>query len=291
MNFKDSDVKNSIQRVAAFVIRNKRNPKTINVAGRTLTLADYLKIPQIQTAKKNVQAFITKEKRCPNYVMVCGFNCTKEVYSKLFSISCTSTTKTTTKTTTTKPSTSTTTTRYVSKPYLLSSSWVKQDYDASCALNSIQQSVYKLTGLKISESTMYKLSYTHPKNGTGHDGINSIIKWINKNYKTNLSVSWKNLSDFGSSSKERWTNIGKMMSRADTAIFMHLGYTNGGASCSSGDNWHGHYEVFDIVNTGTMYIRALNSLSGGYLQDRKISVEECFMKRISQPSICIIKKK
>lgn len=35
---------------------------------------------------------------------------------------------------------------------------------------------------------------------------------------------------------------------------------------------------------------ALNSLSGGYLQDRKISVQETYMKGISQPSICIITK-
>ena len=280
MNFKDSDVKNSIQRVAAFVIRNKRNPKTINVAGRTLNLADYLKIPQIANAKKNVQAFIKEKGRCPNYVTICGFKCTKEVYTKLFNITCTSNSTNTTNATT----------RYVSKPHLLTKSWVKQDYDTSCALNSIQQAVYKLTGLKISESTMYKLGYTGV-NGTGHDGITNIIKWFNKQYNYDLKVIWKNLSDFGSSSKERWTNIGKMMSRKDTAIFAHMGYVNGGTTCTgSSSSWHGHYEIFDIVNTDTMYIRALNSLSGGYLQDRKISVEECMMKKISQPSICIIKK-
>ena len=149
------------------------------------------------------------------------------------------------------------TNRYVSSPYLLEKSWIKQDYDASCALNSIQETVYKLTGLKISEKTMYNLGYTHPKNGTGHDGINKIVSWINRTYKQNLSVSWKNLSDFGSTPKERWTNIGKLMSQKDKGVFMHIGYTNGGASCGSKDNWHGHYEVFDIVNVDTMYIRAL----------------------------------
>ena len=84
------------------------------------------------------------------------------------------------------------------------------------------------------------------------------------------------------------------MSRKDTAIFAHIMYRNGGSSCTSSiipKEDHGHYEVFDIVNVSTMYIRALNSLSGGYLQDRKISVEECFMKKISQPSVIIIQNK
>lgn len=230
---------------------------------------------QIEDAKKRVQAFIQKNKRNPRTVRVNKDTLSYAQYLKLI---------------TTTTTTTTTTNRYISQPYLLNSAWVKQDYDTSCALNSIQQSVYKLTGLKISESTMYKLGYTG-SSGTGHDGINQIIKWINKNYKTNLTVSWKNLKDFGNTSKEQWTNIGKMMSRKDTAMFAHIGYVNGGTGCTATSSWHGHYEVFDIVNTGTMYIRALNSLSGGYLQDRKISVEECMMKKISQPSLCIIQKK
>ncbi len=280
MSYTSAQIKSSIQRVTAFIRTNKRNPKTIKTGNNTLLFAQYLQLPQLVNAKKAIEEFRKQKGRLPNYVTICGFKCPKEVYSKLFSLTSTSNTS--------KTTVSSSQTRFVSSPYLLSSSWVKQDYDTSCALNSIQQSIYKLTGLKISESTMYKLGYTGA-NGTGHDGINNIIKWFNKQYHYDLKVSWKNLSDFGSTSKSRWNKIGELMSRKDTAIFAHILYHNGGTTTGSSHNY-GHYEVFDIVNTGTMYIRALNSLSGGYLQDRKISVEEAYMRGISQPSICIIKK-
>lgn len=282
MKYTNAEIKDSLQRVIKFLKINKKNPNYIGVKNDKLTVKEYNNLPTMQDAINRINKWIKNNNDYPNYVTILDIKMDKKEYSILFKGKLTSVSTSTKKTTVNK-------TRFVSSPYLLSSSWVKQDYDTSCALNSIQQSIYKLTGLKISESTMYKLGYTG-SNGTGHDGINNIIKWFNKQYHHDLKVSWKNLSDFGSSSKEKWTNIGKMMSRADTAIFMHIGYTNGGKSCSSGDNWHGHYEVFDVVNVGTMYIRALNSLSGGYLQDRKISVEECYMKRISQPSICIIQK-
>lgn len=282
MTYTKSEIKSSIQRVTAFITRNKRNPNTIKVGKDTLTLTQYLKLPQIIDGKQRILQYITNHNGTwPNYVTITDFNVPKDIYTKLYSLTPTSVN-------TNKPVQAKT--RFISEPYLLSSSWVKQDYDTSCALNSIQQSVYKLTGLKISESTMYKLGYTG-STGTSHEGIKKIIEWINRSYKQKLTIQFKNLSDFGSTSKERWTNIGTLMSRKDTAIFAHIGYTNGGTTCNNKDNWHGHYEVFDIVNVSTMYIRALNSLSGGYLQDRKISVEECFMKRISQPSIIIIQNK
>ena len=225
---------------------------------------------QIEDAKKRVTQFQKTNKRNPKTVKVGNNTLTWEQYQKL----------------TTTP---TTTNRYISKPYLQEKGWLKQDYDTSCALNSIQQSVYKLTGLKISEKTMYQLGYTG-SNGTSHDGINQIIKWINRKYKQNLTIQWKNLSSYGSTPKTRWTNIGKQITKPNVAIFAHIGYVNGGTTCTGTSKYYGHYEVFDIVNTDTMYIRALNSLSGGYLQDRKIAVEECMISKISQPSICVITK-
>lgn len=280
MKYTNAEIKDSLQRVIKFLKINKKNPNYIGVKNDKLTVKEYNNLPTMQDAINRINKWIKNNKSYPNYVNILDIKMDKKEYSILFKGKLTSI-STTKKITVNK-------TRFVSSPYLLSSSWVKQDYDTSCALNSIQQSIYKLTGLKISESTMYKLGYTG-SNGTGHDGINNIIKWFNKQYHYDLKVSWKNLSDFGSTSKSRWTRIGELMSRKDTAIFAHILYHNGGTTTGSSHNY-GHYEVFDIVNTKTGYIRALNSLSGGYLQDRKISVEEVYMRGISQPSICIIKK-
>lgn len=181
-------------------------------------------------------------------------------------------------------------TRYINKPFLLSKDWLKQDFQFDCALNSLQQCFYNLTELKVSESTMMKLGYTNC-GGTSHEGIKKIVEWFNKTYKQNIKVEFRNLSSFGSTPKERWENIGKIITNQNKSVFAHILYHNGGSECTKNKSKdHGHYEVFDIVNTETMYIRALNSLSGGYLQDRKISVQECFIKGISQPSIIILSK-
>lgn len=182
-------------------------------------------------------------------------------------------------------------TRYINKPFLLDKNWLKQENMYDCALNSLQQCFYNLTGVKVSESTMMKLGYTDSL-GTGHDGISAIVKWFNKTYNKNITVEFRNLSSFGSTPKQRWEAIGKLITQKNVCIFAHLLYHNGGSECpkpTSKD--HGHYEVFDIVNTDTMYIRALNSLSGGYLQDRKISVEECFMNHTPHPSVIVLTKK
>lgn len=165
--------------------------------------------------------------------------------------------------------------------YLLDPNWVKQDYDTSCALNCLQQSFYALDKRIVKESTMYGLGYTG-KNGTGHDGIEAIVKWYNKKYGTNHKVKWYNLSDL----KGKWKTIGKALINKNKAVFFHIGYHNGGVSMNGVA--HGHYEILSIINTDTKYVQALNSLSGGYIQDRKLSIQEAYMKEISQPSICTI---
>lgn len=181
-------------------------------------------------------------------------------------------------------------TRYINKPFLLSSDWLKQDYKFDCALNCLQQCFYNLTEIRVSEKRMLDLGYTSCS-GTDHEGIKAVVRWFNKTYGKNIKVEFRNLSSFGSTLVERWDKIGALMVKPNVSMFAHIKYHNGGSECPKDRSRdHGHYEVFDIVNTGTLYIRALNSLSGGYLQDRKISVEECFMKGIDQPSLIILTK-
>lgn len=89
MAYTTNQIKDSIKRVSEFVIKNKRKPNSVKLGNNTLNISDYLKLPELVNAKKNVQEFQKKNGRCPNYVSINGFNCTKDVYTKLFSISCT----------------------------------------------------------------------------------------------------------------------------------------------------------------------------------------------------------
>ncbi len=278
-----TQIKDSVNRVIKFIQTNKKVPNTVRVNKNTLQWTEWKKLAEIKDAENRLKNYIKNNKKYPAYVNTADVKVDDSISKQIWN-DVKLTTNTVVKSTNSNP------TRFVSSPYLLSSSWVKQDYDTSCALNSLQESFYKLTQIKVAESTMYKLGYTG-STGTSHDGIKSIVNWLNKNYKTNISVEFKNLKDFGKTSKEQWTAIGKLMSKSNVAVFFHIGYTNGGQTCNSKDNWHGHYEICDVVNVKTGYVRALNSLSGGYIQDRKIPVQECFMKRISQPSVIILTKK
>lgn len=283
--YSKAQIKDSVNRVVKFIQTNKKVPNTVRVNKDTLKWAEWKKLAEIKDAETRLKNYIKNNKKYPAYVNTADVKVDDSISKQIWN-DVKLTTNTVVKSTNSNP------TRFVSSPYLLSSSWVKQDYDTSCALNSLQESFYKLTQIKVAESTMYKLGYTG-STGTSHDGIKAIVNWLNKNYKTNISVEFKNLKDFGKASKEQWTNIGKLMSKSNVAVFFHIYYRNGGSSCTSAitNQDHGHYEICDIVNVKTMYVRALNSLSGGYLQDRKISVQECFMKKISQPSVIILTKK
>ena len=281
MAYTKAQIKDSVQRVVKFIETNKKLPLTVRVNKDTLKWAEWKKLAEIKDAETRLKNWIKTNKKYPNYVTTCDIKVDSSISKQIWNDVKVATSSATT----------TNQTRFVSSGYMLSSSWIKQDYDSSCALNCLELILNKLTKKHITEKTMYNLGYTS-KNGTGHDGIKSIVKWFNKAHGTNIDVEFKNLKDFGKTSKEQWTTIGKLMSKSNVGVFFHIYYRNGGSSCTSAitDKDHGHYEICDIVNVGTMYVRALNSLSGGYLQDRKISVQECFMNRRS-PNVIVLTKK
>lgn len=202
------------------------------------------------------------------------------------------------KTTTTKPTitTQTSSSRFVSSPHLTTySAGLGQDTPYYCACNSLQQSFYKLTKKVVKESTIASWAGTTSQ-GTGHSGINTAVAAFNRAYKTNLKIEWKSFSDFGSSDKERFKAIGNLIKNPNKAVFFHIGYHNGGDNLNGRS--YGHYEMCDIINTDTSYVRALNSLGSkcsgqkycGFLQNRKFNIQSGFIKEISQKSVCIITK-
>lgn len=144
-----------------------------------------------------------------------------------------------------------------------------------CACNSVQQAIYRLTGEHISESTLARVGGT-TTDGTGHDGINTMFAWFNREYGYNLKVEWKHFSDIGYDKLQEYINNG--------AVIMHILYRN---------EW-GHYEIPVSVGNGT--ITVLNSLGEycsypaycGYEETRSQSTHTSYVNGISQKSVCII---
>ena len=199
--------------------------------------------------------------------------------------------KTTTKSNCTNP--------YTSSPHYTTTGCNKlgQCTGYYCAPHSIHQAIKKFGITQFSEKQIAIWAGTTTA-GTGHPGINTALAKISKESGVKLKVQWKNFSDMGTSDKERFDNIGKLMCKANTALIWHIVYINGGESTSG--KQFGHYECIDKINTITKYVRALNSLGvknndGSYqgrLQDRPYTVQAYFARNTAggQPALCIITK-
>lgn len=152
-----------------------------------------------------------------------------------------------------------------------------------CGCNSLQQCFYRLTGIKIDETTIASVAGT-TTSGTDHAGLNTAVSWFNNKYKQNIKITWKNFSDLGSSDTERWKTLQSYINKG--AVFVHLLYR---------DQW-GHYEVPKDVSNDTLKI--LNSLGSscggvsycGYIENRSRSTQKSYIQGISQKSIAILTK-
>ena len=191
------------------------------------------------------------------------------------------------------------TTRYVSEPHYTSEGCNKlgQCTPYYCGPHSIHQAIRKFGITQYTEKQIASYAGT-TTSGTGHPGINTAIAYISKKTGIKLTVTWKNFSSMGKTDAERFKAIGKLLSDKNTAVLWHICYINGGES-TTGEKF-GHYEVINIINTVTSYVRALNSLGtrkadGSYtgkLQDRKYNVQAYFARNTpgNQAALCIIKK-
>lgn len=152
-----------------------------------------------------------------------------------------------------------------------------------CGPNSLQQCFYRLTGIKVSESTIASVAGT-TTSGTDHAGLNTAVAWFNKKYGKNIKITWKNFSDLGSNDTARWKELQNLINKG--AVFVHLLYR---------DRW-GHYEVPKSVGDSNLSI--LNSLGNscggstycGYIETRSKSAQRRYMNGISQKSIAILTK-
>lgn len=171
------------------------------------------------------------------------------------------------------------------KPYLTTTgcSGMGQCTPYYCACNSLQQCIYRLYGILISESELAAVMGT-TTSGTSHQGIETGVAHVNKKYGTKIKIDWKNFNDLGSNDAARWNKLKEYMDKG--AVFCHLSYRL---------NW-GHYEVPKAVNSSNLTI--LNSLGNrchspaycGYIETRSKANQITYMKGISQKSIAILTK-
>lgn len=288
-----------------FHIDNPKNLKGNRWEGTKVYKNDYIKL-----AKKYTQ-YVEKNKRTPNYATIHGKKVTLTLlivefariiayYNKNNRLPnyCTFDSAHTRATTTTKQNNKDCTNPYTSKPHYTNNGCnnLGQCTDYWCGPHSIHQAIRKFGIKDLPESQIAGWAGS-TTSGTGHDGINTAIAKIAQIKKITLNVEWRNFSSFGNTRKERFKEIGKLLCQKNTAVFFHILYQNGGVSYDPYAEDFGHYELADKINTSTGYLRILNSLGGycgngrcGFIQDRSFEVQEAYLKGLSQPSVCIIRK-
>lgn len=237
--------------------------------------------------------YYKENKTLPNY---CTFNKLDLQNTKTDTAN---TKKKVSKSTSSKTNNNKSTTRFVSEPHYTSHGCnnLGQCTPYYCGPHSIHQAIRKFGITKYDEKQIAAYAGTTTR-GSSHDGINTAIAKISKATGIKLTIQWKNFSDMGKTDAERFKNIGKLLSDKNTAIIWHIGYANGGESTTG--KMFGHYEVLNVIDTLTNYVKALNSLGtrkadGSYvgkLQDRKFNVQAYFARKTpgNQAALCIIRK-
>lgn len=170
----------------------------------------------------------------------------------------------------------------VLNPYMTNTgcSGMGQCSSVNCACNSLQQCFYRLTGIKVPESTIAKWAGTTSA-GTSHQGIETAVAMFNKTYKKNVKISWKSFNDLGKNDNERWNKISEFIKKG--ALFFHLLYRKK----------YGHYEI--IYGVGEV-LRILNSLGSscgngtycGYIETRSKAEQRSYINGISQKSVAVL---
>lgn len=185
--------------------------------------------------------------------------------------------------------------RYISKPHYSTHGCNKCGQCTSfyCAPHSAHQLLKKFGITKFSEKEIAQKMGTTSK-GTSHEGIKTFWAWVSKQVGKKFTVQFKNFSDLGSTKEKRFEALGKLLEKDNVGVITHIGYQGNGNSTKG--TIFGHYEVLDIVNTKTRFVRALNSLGvknrdgsyQGHLQDRNFDLEARYIANKNQPSICVI---
>lgn len=252
-------------------VQDAPNPVKGEYISHTIDKADYTKII------KNFIAFVENKKRLPNYVLINNKKVSVKLYTAFvsyilykYSVNGKYPTKQTIKTDIYK------------KPETLHDYLTNEGCNGMgqctsyyCGPNSLQQMFYRLTGIKVDESTIAGWAGT-TTDGTDHDGLNTAVAMFNKKYNKNVKIEWYNFSELG------FDKCKELMKKG--ALFFHLLYRNK----------YGHYEVPKTIYENTLDI--LNSLGDkcgttsycGYIENRTKAEQKSYISGISQKSVAYL---
>ena len=154
-----------------------------------------------------------------------------------------------------------------------------------CGVHSIRQCNAKQDIDAYLESQLAQWAGT-TTSGTSHGGLETCVAMVARRTGRKIGVEWMNFSDLGSSSRERWQALGRIIQQKNKTCIIHNLYRNK----------YGHYEVPTEINLNNSTVTVLNSLGSrcggssycGYLEYRKFSEMESYMRGISQKSIMIL---
>ena len=147
---------------------------------------------------------------------------------------------------------------YTNPRYYDTKNLMRQETSYYCGVNSVQQTIYSITGKYYTETQLAKLLGT-TKNGTSPSAMVNVIKKILTQLGyTVTKCQWENFSNY------TWKQIGEMLEDKKTAIVFHDYYRLK----------YGHYEVASKICLNNKTITILNSLSGGYIENRSFNTME-----------------
>ncbi|WP_413861801.1 pseudomurein-binding repeat-containing protein [Methanobrevibacter sp. UBA417] len=282
-----SQYQNMLARYNAFIKKNSREPKTLQIyveatdltnTGAKIPLATFLDM------KARVDSFIADGGK-PEYNRRIYLDFTTQMdyvtYStylamlKKYSDFVAKNSRQPNYITTTKSGSSTptiTTKDCYKSPRWYSGTELKQDTNYYCGCNLSQQILREITGNYYSESYLAKQLGT-TKSGTGPNEITSVIKKIlTQNGYTVKTCKWVYLSDY------TWDSIGKMIADPKTGVGLHSVYKL---------RW-GHYEYPIKLCKSSETITIAQGLSGGYIQLRSFKTMKSYANAASYPSLLIV---
>ena len=170
------------------------------------------------------------------------------------------------------PTVTSTTKNCYNNPRYYSGTEMKQETNYYCGVNVTQQTLYSITGKYYSESYLAKLLGT-TKNGTGPNEILNVIKKLLTGLGYNVKkCQWENFS------KYTWKQVGEMLENPKVSIVFHDIYRLK----------YGHYEVASRVCLSSKVVTILNSLSGGYIENRSFNTMEAYINAYSGKSLLIV---
>lgn len=152
-----------------------------------------------------------------------------------------------------------------------------QNTDYYCGCHAVQEIVRNLTGVVVPQRTIAEWAGT-TYDGTDHQGLETAIAQINREYGLNLKVKWYNYSELGRE------GLRKIIESDNMDFLLHLLYRL----------LYGHYE--NLNKTYDDYVDVQNSLGDrcnencfcGYTEERYWSTLESYIAGISQKSVMVV---